>query len=152
MTSTVTALTVGVWVGGIWMAIWAWRTFRVSILIWLVAGRMVGAASSLLLMTPDRAKLDSAIVALQTQSNLAPADFFVATVYLTTLFPILSTLGFLLIGLGELSHFGPRITPSYEPPWVLKLVYRLRSLFGVFAVICTLVPSATLYLWFHSMP
>ena len=149
---TVTILAVVVSVGAIWMAIWSWSTFRVSILIWLVAGRMLGAASSLLTYVPDRAKLESAIKTLQTQSNLEPADLLVSTAYLTKLFPTLATLGFLLIALGELSHFGRRIVPSYEPAWVLLLVYRMRHLFGVLAVICTLVPSTALYIWFRSMP
>lgn len=152
LTSSVTVLTVALLMGSIWMAVWAWRTFRVSIFAWLVVGRIVDAATSLLTFTPDRAKLESAIKTLQSRSSLSPSEFFVSTTYLTTLFPILATLGFLLIAIGEISHFGPRITPSYQPHWLLVLTYRLRHFFGIFAVASTLVPCITLCIWFRSTP
>ena len=151
LTPTFTALTVVMSVGAIWMAIWAWRTFRISILMWLVVGRIVGGASALLNISPDHAKLESALKTLQTQSNLSPSDLFTSMAYLTNLFPMLSSLGLLLIALGEFSHFGPSITPSYKPHWVLTFVYRLRHLFGIFAVTCALVPSVALYFWFISL-
>ena len=152
MTFAVSASTFALSVSAIWVAVWAWRTFRVSVLMWLVAGRVIGAASLLLMIVPDRAKLDSAIRTLQTQSDLNPADLFVSIASLNTFFPTLSTLGFLLIALGEISHFGRRIATSYEPHWVLVLVYRLRNLFGVIAVTSALVPTTVLYIWLRSIP
>lgn len=152
LTSSVTVLTVALLIGSIWAAVWAWRSFRISIFAWLVVGRIVDVATSLLNFTPDRSKLESAIKTLQSQRSLTPTEFFVSTTYLTTLFPILATLGFLLIAIGEISHFGPRIAPSYQPQWLLVLTYRLRHFFGIFAVASTLVPSITLSIWFRSMP
>lgn len=133
------------------MAIWAWRTFRISIFAWLVVGRLVGAAASLLTVTPDPAPLESAMESLQTQRGLTPSDIFLSTLNFATLFPILSTLGFALIALGELSHLGPRIARAYEQPKALAQVYRLRHLFGLFAVTCSFLPSTAVSVWFRSM-
>lgn len=153
LTLTVSALTVALSVGVIWMAIWAWRTFGVSVFGWLVIVRIAGVARAfgLLNETPDRAEIESMIKALQTGSPNSLQEFLISTAFLTNVFPMLSMAGILLIALGELSHFGPRIVPSYVPHWSVNLVYRFRHWFGVFALICILAPSTALNLWIHSI-
>lgn len=151
LTSIVTVLSVVVFLGAIWLAVWAWRSFQVSIFAWLVIERALGSAVGLLTLTPDPAKIKAALTTLSTQGNLDVADMFLVTSNLTALFPLLAKLGFIMIALGEISHFGSRIEPTYVPHRSLIVLYRLRHLFGVFAVTCTVAPSLALVGWLRSM-
>ena len=151
LTSTYTVLLFIVSAGCLGMAIWAWRTFRISVLMWLAIQRIAFGFTVVLTLAPDRAKLESGIKALQTQSDLSLPDLFTLTSHLTGTFPALSSLALLLIALGEISHFGPSITPTYQPHWILTTFFRLRHLLGLLAVTFSIAPSVAAYLWYHSL-
>lgn len=134
------------------MAGWAWRHFRVSVFAWLVTGAIAHRLALLLTLDPDRTKMETSIKALQSQTSLGPQELWVYWTSISTLFPLLSTLGFGLVALGELAHLGPRIGPSYEPPRTLKFVYCLRHAFGMFAIICAITPSIAFYFGGRALP
>lgn len=151
LTWSLAAVTVCTCVIAVCMAIWTWRTFRVSVFLWLVAARTAPVIAAMTEATQGASNMKSTVEAIQTQTKLGLYDLATVTACLSHLLPLLSSLGLLLIALGEFSHFGPRLVPTYEPrKWLVRL-FSVRHLLGIFATLCGVLPSLVVQLWERSL-
>ncbi|MEZ5387631.1 MAG: hypothetical protein R3F13_19145 [Prosthecobacter sp.] len=137
LNTMVTGTTVLLVAGSLWMAVWAWQRFRVSVFLWWLASRVSAFVALLLAGVPDQERLNAKVgtFAKEQHLDLDPVEMYVSMLTLTNLIPILTTTCLAVIAIGELSHVGPRIAPGYEPGRVLRCVHRLRIIWGVLAVL-----------------
>jgi len=142
----VTGVTVLFAVGSLWLAIWAWLRFRVSVFVWWLVGEIAALVTLQLAGAPDQERIKAVFEAFSKERHMDPAEMYLSLIALTNIIPVLTTACLGLIALGELSHLGPQITPNYEPGRVLRWVYGLRSMWGVLAVMFSILPAAAFYL------
>lgn len=133
-------------VGSLWLAIWAWLRFRVSVFVWWLVGKVAALVAFRLAGVPDQERIKVVSDTFAKERHMDPVEMYLSLITLTNIIPALTTVCLGLIALGELSHLGPRITPNYEPGRVLRWVYCLRSMWGVLTVLFSMLASAVLHL------
>jgi hypothetical protein len=146
-------LTVVTGVGGIWLAVWAWRTFRVSVFLWIVVSRAVSAVAAFLpsLRVPrGEAKLIEAFSKTADRAGLTPGQLVISMMMSSSFFKLVSLLAFALIAAAELAHYGPRLMEGFQTPRVLRWAYHLRVVLGLIGVLVPWVPDLALWLWMGS--
>lgn len=140
-------------IGGVWVAVWAWRTFRVTAFAWVVMERLVSAVWNIIQTDqprPDRVEADKAIAKFAEMIDLSPGSAVVSVLYSTSLCSHLSLLALFLIAVTELTHIGPKLVEGFAEPRFFRVCYRLRWLLGTTAVVMPLVPSLLLQHWMNA--
>jgi hypothetical protein len=145
LASSALALVVGVL--GVWLAIWSYQRLSITVFLWIGGTKLVGAVLAMLLVPSDAPKMELAerqIRVLAERNEVPLTQAFLFIMQLSQFFPLLVTLLLGLIAGSEVTHIVSRCDPRFLPPTFFQLVYRIRWVFGLLAILATVAPSAIL--------
>jgi hypothetical protein len=106
---------------------------------------VVVALSSAKLVSPEDALAIGQTMAVNSLIN--SPDLLLSAQYGMKLLPLCATLCLIMIGTAELSHIGLRLKAAYIQPGVFAMLYRLRPVCGIMAVMFSIAPSLIFHGW-----
>jgi hypothetical protein len=141
-------------VGGIVMAIWAWRKLSITVFAWILVVRLTQTLSSLPWAygtdPAQHPRIDAALENLTANPALDPTDVFLLWCSVAAFFPLLSTASLFVLAAVETAKIATRLQPEWQPPSVVSMAHCLRHGFGLLAVLAVVVPTIALHLCSHS--
>ena len=139
-----TFLTVGAM---LWLAVWSYRRFGLTMFAWLAIKQISTASASLFNVTlhPEETRLY--IESYQRQLECNAVEVLISFTGLMQLFSVLSLLCITALAAGELANLGTRTVQGYQPHRLLVTAFRGRYLLGAMSVILAVGPTlVTTYL------
>ena len=139
-----TLLTVGAM---LWLAVWSYRRFGITIFAWLVIKQISTTSASLFNVTlhPEETRLY--IESYQRQLECNAGEVLMSFTGLMQLFSVLSMLCITALAAGELANLGSRAKQGYQPHALLATAFRGRYVLGAVSVILAVGPTlVTAYL------
>lgn len=144
---TVSALSLLVGVAATWLAFWSYGKLRITIFAWLVMTKVAEVACHFLLVSPGPESTEKAVKHLHHQAErmeIPVEQMYLLLLCFTHLFPQFVILLLGMIAASEVVHLAGRNDPSFQPNGGLRLIYRVRWLLGLMAVLAAIAPSAIL--------
>ena len=133
-----TLLTVGAM---LWLAVWSYRRFGVTIFAWLVIKHLSTTSASLFNVSlhPEETRLY--IESYQKQLECNAVEVLMSFTGLMQLFSVLSTLCITALAAGELANWGARAVPGYQSHGLLVTAFSGRYVLGAMSVILAVGPT-----------
>ena len=133
--TTMTLLTITHLAAALWLAVWSYRKFGITVFGWMVIVRAVDVITHMAVVLPSPRESMDVITKIGELLEPNPWQAFYLHAVAKTGFPMLSTLILVIYAAAEIAHFGPRLVEGFTaPPWLTR-VYRFRHWVGVSAVL-----------------
>jgi hypothetical protein len=144
---TVSALSLLVGVAATWLAFWSYGKLRITIFAWLVMTKVAEVTYHFLFVSPGPESTEKAVKHLHYQAErmqVPVEQMYLSFLSFAHLFPQFVILLLGMIAASEVVHLAGRNDPSYQLHGGLRLIYRIRWLLGLMAVLATIAPAAIL--------
>lgn len=129
-------------------AVWAWRTFDISVLLWVIIVRVSAVCAMMTSFLPDSARMQEAVRRLN-ESGQNPKQILAALLMLPWNGGLVLVL---LVAAAEILHAGPKLNPAFCPQRIFSGLHALRHVFGALAVLAPWVPHILVWWYLRSLP